>query len=50
MVAEGTVICQIVDTCVGMDKVDEVLAGLREEQQRLTQELARVEQAIAALE
>jgi hypothetical protein len=33
-----------------MDKVDEVLAGLREEQQRLTQELARVEQAIASLE
>jgi hypothetical protein len=33
-----------------MDRVDEVLAGLREEQQRLRAELARVEEAIASLE
>ena len=33
-----------------MDRVDEVLASLREERERLVGELARVEQAIASLE
>lgn len=33
-----------------MDSVDEVLAGLREQQKKLATELARVERAIAALE
>ena len=33
-----------------MDSVDEVLAGLREQQKKLAVELARVERAIAALE
>lgn len=36
--------------CVCMDSVDEVLAGLKEQQQKLAAELARVERAIAALE
>ena len=33
-----------------MDSVDEVLAGLREQQKKLALELSRVERAIAALE
>jgi hypothetical protein len=33
-----------------MDRVDQVLASLREERDRLAAELARVEQAIASLE
>jgi hypothetical protein len=35
---------------MSMDRVDEVLASLREERERLTAELQRVERAIAALD